>query len=261
MKTVVATLSENIEVLELHTFSDWHIGDNLCDHKAIGEQIASVRDNPNAYAILNGDLMNNATKTSVSDCYAASIPPQQQLEMLTDLLMPIKDKILLINTGNHEARTYRNDGIDLSACLAVRLGAEEKYTREGGLLFVRFGSDWVGGRQGKSRICYTVYATHGSGGGRKEGGKINRLADLASIVDADIYIHSHTHSPAILKQSFYRTNSQKMTVTVVPKLFVNSSALLDYGGYGESASFKPSNKDNPTIFLQGARSKKMWAKL
>ena len=41
------------------------------------------------------------------------------------------------------------------------------------------------------QMCYTIYTTHGRGGGRKEGAKAIRLADMASIVDADIYIHSH----------------------------------------------------------------------
>lgn len=262
MKTVISTLPIEIEILELHIFSDWHIGDKACDHRKIAEQIAAVKDNPSAYCILNGDLMNNATKTSVSDCYAASIPPQEQLTKLTELLEPIKDKILLINTGNHESRTYRNDGIDLSACLAINLGLEDKYTREGGVLFVRFGNAKLGGRQGNSRITYSLYATHGSGGGRREGGKINRLADLASIVDTDIYVHSHTHTPAVLKQSFYRLNQQKMSVACVDKLFVNSSAMLNYGGYGEIASFKPSCKDNPVIYLLGnSKCRKMWATL
>ena len=32
--------------------------------------------------------------------------------------------------------------------------------------------------------------------------KAIRLADMASIVDADIYIHSHTHLPMIMKQAY-----------------------------------------------------------
>ncbi len=102
-------------------------------------------------------------------------------------------------------------------------------------------------------MCYTIYVLHGSGGGRKEGSKANRLADMASIIDTDIYIHSHTHLPMIMKQAFHRIDTKNSTVMLVNKLFVNTAANLDYGGYGEASEFKPSSKDTPTIYLDGTK--------
>jgi hypothetical protein len=101
---------------------------------------------------------------------------------------------------------------------------------------------------------------HGSGGGRKEGAKAIRLADMASIVDCDIYCHAHTHLPMIMKQGFYRTDVRNSTVAHVNKLFVNTAANLSYGGYGEAQEFKPSSKDTPVIYLNG-RKKEFNAKL
>jgi hypothetical protein len=102
--------------------------------------------------------------------------------------------------------------------------------------------------------------THGSGGGRREGGKINRLADLASIVDADIYIHAHTHLPVIFKEAFYRVSGSNSSVALVDKMFVNTAATLNYGGYGDRQGFKPASKRNPVIYLDGLKHD-MWAKL
>ena len=102
MKTVKITLPRELDHIEIHTFSDWHIGDKLCKISEIKEQVLHVQNTPNAYVICNGDLMNNATKTSVSDCYSESITPMQQLQTLCELLEPIKDKILVIAPGNHE---------------------------------------------------------------------------------------------------------------------------------------------------------------
>jgi hypothetical protein len=96
-----------------------------------------------------------------------------------------------------------------------------------------------------------IYANHGSGGGRKEGAKIIRLADMASIVDADIYIHSHTHLGMIMKESFFRVNPMNSSVKQVDKLFVNTASCLTYGGYGEGYEFKPSSKATPIIYLNG----------
>lgn len=102
-------------------------------------------------------------------------------------------------------------------------------------------------------MLYSIYVTHGSGGGRKEGAKAIRLADMASIVDVDIYVHGHTHLPLTMKQAFYRTDMSNCKVTLVDKLFVNTAAKLRYGGYGQTFEFKPASTANPVIYLNGER--------
>lgn len=256
MRTVKATLGRDLERVEIHTLADWHIGDKHCDINSIKKLLQYIHDNKYAYVICNGDLMNNATKTSVSDCYAEDIPPMEQLKMLCELLSPIKDKILMITQGNHEARTWKQDGIDLTGLMAKQLGIYDRYVREGGVLFLRFGEDSKRHR----RECYTFYVTHGSGGGKKEGGKVNRLSDLASIVDTDIYIHAHTHLPIVMKQNFYRLDNKNSYIAEAEKLFVNTASQLGYGGYGQTYGFKPSNTTSPIIYLNGTH-KEFSAKL
>ena len=63
-----------------------------------------------------------------------------------------------------------------------------------------------------------------------------------------------------MKQSFHRVDIPNSYIARVDKLFVNTSAMLNYGGYGEQYEFKPSSKDTPTIYLNGNK-KKMYAKL
>lgn len=251
MKTIKISLPKELKNIEIHTFSDWHIGDKACDFDSIKEQITYIQNTPNAYVICNGDLMNNATKTSVSDSYAEVISPMEQLQTLCELLEPIKDRILMLTQGNHEARTYRNDGIDLTALLSQQLGLYDRYVREGGVIFLRLGK--LNQHAQNRQVCYTIYCTHGSGGGRKEGAKAIRLADMASIVDTDIYIHSHTHLPMVMKQNFYRIDTCNSAVAEIQKLFVNTSAQLKYGGYGQTYEFKPSNTTSPIIYLNGAK--------
>ena len=258
MHCIKADLPRDIKKLELHTFADLHLGDRHTDYKLILSRIKEVQEKENAYCILNGDLLNNATKTSVSDSYAEEIPPMEQIQKAVDLFTPIKDKILAITTGNHERRTYNKEGIDLMEIVARQMQMYEKFTKSGALIFIRFGEQARGTKEstgtGKVRkMCYTLYATHGSGGGRKEGAKAARLADMASIIDADIYIHSHTHLPMVMKQAFYRVDTQNSKAKCVDKLFVNSGATLDYGGYGQVYEFKPASKDNPIIFLNGTK--------
>lgn len=265
MNILKCDLPREIKTLEIHTFADLHIGDRHCDMQLIKKNIKEVQDNPNAYVILNGDILNNATKTSVSDSYAEEIPPMEQIQTAVDLFEPIKDRILCINVGNHENRTYIKEGIELMAIVAKQLGIYEKYSKESSFLFIRFGERSDGHKESKGsgkvrKLCYTLFCNHGSGGGRKEGAKAIRLADMASIVDADIYVHSHTHLPMIMKQSFFRVDIPNSYIANVNKLFVNTSAMLNYGGYSEQYEFKPPSKDTPTIYLDGTK-KRMFAKL
>jgi hypothetical protein len=251
MKVIKIDLPRELESVELHTFADEHIGDENSDIKRVMERIEYVKNTPNAYCIMNGDIMDNATKTSIGDTYTQVLNPMDQLAKAVTLFEPIKDKILCITHGNHENRTYKKEGINLSRLIANQLGLADRYTPTSAALFIRFGNGHSSTRNRK--VCYTLYVLHGSGGGRKEGAKAIRLADMASIIDTDIYIHSHTHLPMVMKQAFHRIDTANSAVALVDKMFVNTAANLNYGGYGEAQEFKPSSKDTPVIYLSGTK--------
>lgn len=249
MKAVKVELSKNIDNIEIHAFADWHIGDRFCDNDLINQQIDYVKNNENAYIILNGDLMNNATKTSVSDSYAEKLNPMEQINRLVEILKPVKNKILAITSGNHENRTYNKEGIDIMSIVAEKLGCINRYGKTAVMLFLKFGQ--LSSHNHNKRVSYAIYITHGQGGGRKEGSKAIRLADMASIADFDIAIHSHTHLPMIMKERFFRTDMQNCKISQVDKLFVNTASALLYGGYGEAYEYKPSSNAYPIIYLDG----------
>jgi hypothetical protein len=251
MKVIKIDLSKELDSIELHVFADEHIGDEHCDFERLLERIEHVKKTPNAYCILNCDILDNATKTSIGDTYAQVFNPMEQLARAVELFSPIKDKILAITHGNHENRTYRKEGVNLSSLIATQLGLQDKYSPTSVVLFIRLGRG--NSHMNYRPICYTIYALHGSGGGRKEGAKAIRLADMASIVDTDIYIHSHTHLPMVMKQGFHRLDSHTSSVALVTKLFVNTASNLKYGGYGEAGEFKPSSTDTPVIYLNGKK--------
>lgn len=243
------------EVIEIHPMADLHIGDPQSDFKSILERIEHIKKTPNAYCILDGDLMDTAIASSIGDTYSANLQPMEQLKQCVKIFEPIKDKILGVLPGNHEGRVYKTDGLDITELMCSQLGIPEKYSPTTALLFIRFGNTSRNRPQ-----LYTAYVTHGSGGGRREGGKVNRLADLAAIVDADIYIHAHTHLPLVFKESFFRVSGGNSSVALVDKLFVNTAASLNYGGYGDKQGYKPASKSSPVIYLDGLK-RNMWAKL
>lgn len=252
MHTVKVEYPETWEEATVYTLADLHIGDKHCDTELVGKRIREIDDDPHGLVVLNGDLMNTAVRTSVSDVYAEVMSPMQQIATLVDMLTPIKNKIIGVTCGNHENRVYRNDGVDIMRLVCRELGIEERYDPCGVLIFLRFGHKKT--HKGiENPQSYTIYSTHGSGGGRKEGAKAIRLADMATIVDADCYIHSHTHLPMIFMQSFYRVNPGNCSTTKVERLFVNTGATLDYGGYGQMYEFKPAAVATPKVIFKGRR--------
>jgi predicted phosphodiesterase len=262
MKTVEIKLSRDIDMLRVDALGDFHIGDEYTNIKDIKKTINKIKEDKNRYCVLNGDLMNNAITTSVSDTYKETMSPEKQLDFLTELLMPIKDKILVLTSGNHENRTSR--AVDMSPLkeLGYRLNLinrDEKKNRfmpDGGVLFLRVGE--IKGKKATNKnklrqICYSFYVGHGSGGGRKIGGKVNRLEDLKLIVDVDIYIHSHTHQAVIFPGIGLRLDTRNNSVQEIDKLYVNTGSYLNYGGYGQHKGYTPLSRRSPTIVLNGTK--------
>lgn len=254
MKVVNIELPVNVRGITVLPLADLHIGENACDLGLIKALIEKIKNTENCYTILNGDIVDNALRASIGDVYSQEANPQDQLDRAIDLFEPIKDKILAITNGNHEERTYKDCGIDLMALFSKALNLEDRYANEGVYLFINFNLKDPSERHGARRIVSTIYATHGRGGGRKEGAKAIRLADMASVVDADIYIHSHTHLPMILKNVYYKASPNHKSLIPIERTFVNTASCLDYAKYAEKNEFKPNSKSTPVIIIDIERN-------
>lgn len=237
-------LSEEFETLELFVFSDLHVGDPLFDRDKFFAARQWVLDAPNRYCILNGDLMNTATKDSVSDVYGDIMSPAEQLKWCKEHFAPLKDRILSITNGNHEDRIRRSTSIDVVASLADSLGLAHLHYPEGVTLKVTFGR-----KRNQKRAAFTVYHTHGRGGGALQGGKVLRMARMSNVILADVYVSSHTHFKVVFKESVWVPDLHNNKVRLMEQTFVNSSALLNWGGYAQVAGYKPSALGSPHITL------------
>ena len=253
--TIIKHTLPDYKEISILPLADLHMGDIHCDFKRVMEWIDYVKSNDNVFAILNGDLMDVAIMGSIASksVYVASLNPMEQLQQCVAIFEPIRDKILAVLPGNHELRLM-NDGLDLTEVMCSQLGIVDRYASASALLFVRVGKD-KDRTHHQRPVLYTIFVSHGRGGGRKEGGKLQRLVDLSAIVDADIYVHSHTHLPIIAKTSYYRVSGANSTVSKVDKLFVNTSSALEYGAYAELQNYKPNSLDTPVIHLDGTRRK------
>lgn len=251
LKVVKHSLPD-FDSIDVWPLADTHIGDIHSDFKKLQEILDRVKAQENAYLILNGDLVDLAVRNSIGDIYSQNLTPMQGLEQCVKIFEPVADKVLCVQPGNHELRVWRTDGIDFTKLLCAQLGIADRYSNASTLLFLRFGTASKKTHHGRPQL-YSLYCAHGSGTGRTEGAKINRLVQLSAIIDADCYVHSHTHLPVVTKNAYYRVCTSNNSAQKIERLFVNTGSLLDYGGYGEMQNYKPNSLETPVIHLNGRK--------
>lgn len=248
---VVNELSKEIKLMEIVLFFDLHIGSPKCRYDLIMSDIEYVKTHENAYAIIGGDIINNSIKASVGDVYEEQLSPMQQIKKAVTMFEPIKDKILCATSGNHEARSYKQDGIDLLYFFCAELGITEKYDAIGLVCSVKFGWDTYTHK----KIRYNIYVSHGTGnGGRTIGGKANGLERRSSvIINCDVYINGHTHTEIIFRDSVFYFDPYNNQICQKDRLFVNASSPLGYEAYAQTFGLKPSSTFSPRIYLDGTK--------
>ncbi len=248
-------LPKELETVWIVPISDAHYGNPLFSMKHFMRTVNYINDNEFVYTLLNGDLIEAVTKASLGDIYKQKITPQEQRDRMIEMLLPIKDKILGMVTGNHERRIYNETGVDLSADIAMALGVP--YRSSGMILKISFGSG--NNRMPDRPYVFWLYMTHGYGGARTKSAKAIKAERLASFVDADVYLMSHDHvanaSPDNYLVPDNRTHFDEEKgftighVRAHRKVEVKTNAYLKWGDYSEMGGFPPTDLLTPVIKL------------
>lgn len=247
MKIIKKDLSENIKKITIIPISDVHIGDKAADIKAFKEVLERIKNEPNTYTILNGDLCNIALKNSKSDIFSEDLTPMEQVLQIINFLEPIKDKILVMSNGNHEERITKDTSIDVLYLVAKQLRIEQVYSPSWWYLYLSFG------KSNKGRpVLYTISGFHGYGGGTTTGGKANKVKKMSQVVLADCYIMSHVHEPINTKGIMFIPDYQHKSIVKKEMYYCISNAFVEYqGSYAERMGLPPSNTGINEIELDG----------
>lgn len=259
MKCISHDLGRDKRDVKIIPLSDIHIGSPKCDILLLKEYIKKIETDPNCYAVILGDLLNNSTKSSVGDVYEEELNPMEQMQTAIRMFEPIKDKILCITSGNHERRTYKQDGTDLMWFFAKSLGLEDVYDYASCIVFISVGHipHKLGGNGRTSQATYTIYCTHGDGqGGRTVGGRANGLERRGQVLSGcDVIITGHTHNMISFKETTFHIDKHSKKIYQVDTTYVNSGSYLKYEQYAELYGMKPTVAGSPTIVLAGSKKK------
>lgn len=244
---VMKDLSQ-FSLVYLIPLSDFHEGARDADHDESDGYINWIKTHDNAFTILNGDMMNCAWKDSTPELWEDLVTPDTAYAQLRARLMPIKNKILMITRGGHEGSIFRKVGADYSARLAYDLG-DIPYRPDGGTVGLRLG-------KGRHRAMVWIYATHGWGGARTIGAKVNKAEELAKIVRAHIYVISHDHTPNIHPGDWWEPPiggirfDRPIYEQRVRRLYVNTGGFVDYGGYIRNKGYTAQPLRTPRVRIE-----------
>lgn len=225
--------------------ADVHLGSIEHNQKAWEEFLLNVKNEPNTYFLLCGDLVNNNTRSAVGSPFDQVYRPREQKEMMTEYLKPLKDKILCAVSGNHERRTTKESDQDLTYDIMCKLGIEDLYREN--VAFVKIG---VGERAGHGKsgtnASYMFCVTHGAAGGRLTGNPINRAEEFGRVIEGlDCIVVGHSHKGAITRPQRLVIDSHAEKITPKSYLVVSAESWMSYGGYAAQKMLQPAENSNP----------------
>lgn len=226
--------------ITIYPIGDVHLGSvehNAAEWKKF---IEKIKNEPDSYVVLVGDLMNNATRSSVSNIFDEVYSPSQQKKLLIKYLLPIKDKILCAVSGNHERRSIKDTDDDPTYDIMCKLDLEHLYRRNIAFLKIQIGSEKA--LKGKYTASYMLAVTHGAGGGIYTGAAVNRNERFGYTIEGlDCLIVGHSHKGTITKPSKLVFDPRNNVVTQKPFTVVTSQSWLSYGGYAVQKMLLPAS--------------------
>lgn len=245
---------ENITIIPI---SDVHLGAFEHNEKAWGLFCEAILNKPNTYVTLGGDLINNATRSSVSNVFAERMRPSEQKKLMAQMLKPLAEdnRILCAVSGNHEARSGKDADDDPMYDIMAKLDLEDLYRENMAFIKIHMGN--VDGT-GKSNPTYCFAVTHGAGGGIYTGATVNRNERTSYMIDGiDGLIVGHSHKGAITKPLKLVVDKHNNKVSFKPMAVVSSVSWLEYGGYALRKMLLPSQTSEPQLIKLYGKQKKI----
>lgn len=219
-----------------------------CAHYPIGDMdllkawVEQIRTNPKAFTILCGDQFDFARThyrkhvrkygEDGNSQVAIDAMHKKEVEAFAKMLLPIKDKIVGLISGNHKwefASGLTNDQLLCELVGIPFLGAMAFFR-------VEFRE-----KRGKQKTSLSIFAHHHGGckGSGSHGGDATSLEKIQKGFEADIYVAGHTHRRHSFKQPKLALPTRGIPVPRErTKVYIRAGALLK--GYEPDA---PSAKE------------------
>ena len=228
--------------ITIYPIADVHLG--ALEHAEPEWQAFLKRvEEEDARLILAGDLLNNSTRgTRFANPFDEVLRPREAKRRMVEYLTPLKDRILAVCGGNHEARTQRDSDQDLCYDICAKLDIEHLYRENTAFMCVSCGTRYDGSPQ----ATYSFAITHGAGSGIYTGASVNRDERWGNVIDGlDCLITGHVHKGFISKPAKIVIDGRNRRVSVKHYVVVSCVPWLNYGGYAARGMLLPAQVCDP----------------
>ena len=231
---------------------DIHIGDKAFGRegrKKLMGYIDWVKQTPNARIFLMGDIFNCASRLSKTSPFETNTDEYKEAE---GLFKPVKDRIIGVIDGNHEARML--DMFGYSPLQALCASLEVPYCGWSAVIELSVGTR-PKQRHGRANQ-YFIYCHHTTGGGATLGGALNRSVKLQEIVQGmDVFCGAHNHQLITGVRTIFIPYPAGGRVLQKKVTYVDCGSYLDWDeSYAERGMQPPGKLGSPRIRFAGARN-------
>ena len=232
------------EDITIFPISDVHYGALEHCSKEWFDFCKYIEQTPNAYIILGGDLVNNNVRTcGFINPYDELVRPREQKHHMVKFLEPIKDRILCAVSGNHEARSLKDDDIDITYDIMAKLDIEDLYRPSMAFMKVSLGER---PHDKTPKQSYTFAVTHGAGGGIYTGATVNRNERFGNVIEGlDCLVVGHTHKGTVSKPSKIVIDRKNNKVDMSHYTVISMVSWLNFGGYAMQKMLLPAYVADP----------------
>lgn len=246
--------------IKIYPIADIHYG--AINHQADEWErfVDDLLKDPDAYCVLDGDLINNNTRSAVGSPFTDLVRPRDQKRYMVRCLEPIRDRILCITSGNHERRSLKDADDDPTYDIAAKLDLEDVYRQDAAFLKISVGTKYASDKYAdQGRCAYTIAVTHGSGGGIYTGATVNRNERWGNVVcNADCIIVGHTHKGTVTRPSRIYLDTHNNKVVMQDYLVVSCVSWQAYGEYSLQKMLLPSITARPQVLYLSDNPRKKY---
>lgn len=221
--------------------SDEHFDGITCDRALLKKHHEEAKER-NALIFKFGDIFDCMGGKWDKRSSKGDVRPEYQKANYFDLIKkdalkfysPYKKNIVFISPGNHEQSILKNHEIDLTESLGEGLNCHVgKYA---GFIKFFFINEAGGGKR-----SFTLYYTHGSGGGAPVTKGVIKNNRRQHTIDADFYVSGHIHTGTLQPRPKVYLNEQCIVKRKEPEHIILGAYKNEFlnGGWEDQKEFDP----------------------
>ncbi len=252
IKTIFKDLSQHSQVMLL-VLNDIHIGSPGCNIDKVIRYLKEVRNLPNCYIILNGDLMNNANNLGKSSPLENDLSPMNEQKVVHTLFSDpvIKEKIICSTSGNHESGARAKDsGLDSLVTPMATLDILDIYARYMAQVVIRMKCPYTS----SGYTDFKILVRHGSGTSGQTGRIVENMFNICKkFGNYDMVIQGHTHKNLYSTED-HLVQGDKYSCIKKSCTPINVPALEEASQYAMESAYPPPNTDNCIISIRAVQN-------